>query len=209
VVTHEFSDERADKLAAELKKEAVQLLHGEQISEAKLNFECVFLIDDFIGSGTSYLRMENGNWAGKLASFAASLEKGPASRITDPGSLKVFVVSYLITEQANGTLRSRLEQRQPPGSWKVLPVHLLGSNAKLTPESDGAALALCSRYYDPTCETESVKKGGTDARFGFARVGIPLVLSHNTPNNAPFLLWADPAKYRVRGLFPRIERHKQ
>jgi hypothetical protein len=49
--------------------------------------------------------------------------------------------------------------------------------------------------------------GGTDGRLGFAGCALPLVLSHNTPNNAVYLLWG-PEQYEYSGLFPRVVRHK-
>ena len=54
-----------------------------------------------------------------------------------------------------------------------------------------------------------MEKGGTDdSKYGFAACGLPLVLHHNTPNNSIALLWSyEDAEYR--GLFPRIQRHKE
>jgi hypothetical protein len=37
---------------------------------------------------------------------------------------------------------------------------------------------------------------------------LPLVLHHNTPNNSICLLWSYEDT-QVRGLFPRIKRHKE
>jgi hypothetical protein len=49
--------------------------------------------------------------------------------------------------------------------------------------------------------------GGTEnVRLGFANCALPLVLSHNTPNNSVALLWS--YEYlKIRGLFPRVTRH--
>jgi hypothetical protein len=68
---------------------------------------------------------------------------------------------------------------------------------------------LLEQYYDPSIHDEHMKKGGTpDSRYGFADCGLPLVLSHNTPNNSVSLLWS-PEDQKVRGLFPRVQRHKE
>ena len=45
-------------------------------------------------------------------------------------------------------------------------------------------------------------------RLGFADGRLPLVLSHNTPNNSIYLIWAEDG-HKVLGLFPRVSRHKR
>jgi hypothetical protein len=66
---------------------------------------------------------------------------------------------------------------------------------------------LIETYYDDSIEDEHTKKGGSDLKYGFAKSGLPLVVSHNTPNNSIALLWAQTEK--VRALFPRVTRHKK
>ena len=60
--------------------------------------------------------------------------------------------------------------------------------------------ALLHKYYDKSVEDEH--KGAVV--HGFAEVGLPLVLSHNTPNNSVYLLW----EKKTDPLFPRFERHQ-
>ena len=106
----------------------------------------------------------------------------------------------------------------------VLPDLFLGKNVKcelkivqpfsdkvpLHEAEDSSFLALVDRdtYYDPKVKTKHMNVGRGDGRRGFDDCGLPLVLSHNTPNNSIFLLWADPDVYKVIGLFPRMERHR-
>jgi hypothetical protein len=67
--------------------------------------------------------------------------------------------------------------------------------------------ALANAYGDPTLR--DAHKG--DATLGFRDSRLPLVLSHNTPNNSIALLWADtserPGSKHRYALFTRYERH--
>ncbi|HWG46501.1 MAG TPA: hypothetical protein VN688_27310, partial [Gemmataceae bacterium] len=65
------------------------------------------------------------------------------------------------------------------------------------------------KYYDHSIFDPHIEKGGApDARYGYADCGLPVVLHHNTPNNAIALLWSYDDR-AVRGLFPRVQRHKE
>ena len=66
--------------------------------------------------------------------------------------------------------------------------------------------ALIESHYDDANESTSTELGGTNLKYGFAGGALPLVLSHNTPNNAIGLLWAEGSN--MRPLFPRVTRHK-
>lgn len=55
--------------------------------------------------------------------------------------------------------------------------------------------------------TTAHESWGYRRRLGFAGCALPVVLSHNTPNNAVYLLWG-PEQYTYPGLFPRVVRHK-
>jgi hypothetical protein len=72
-------------------------------------------------------------------------------------------------------------------------------------------LKLVDTYYDDSIETKHMKLGGEDARLGFGKCALPLVLEHNTPNNSLALLWADTdgenGKHSMRPLFRRRQRH--
>ncbi len=55
---------------------------------------------------------------------------------------------------------------------------------------------IIEKYYDAGNETDSTRLGGTDLKYGFAWCGLPVVLSHNAPNNSLGLLWAEGSKMR-------------
>ncbi len=83
----------------------------------------------------------------------------------------------------------------------------LDDDARLTHSDDGPMDEtdqqfdkLLHQNYD--CSVEDEHKG--KVLHGFFECGLPLVLSHNTPNNSVYLLWETK---KTRALFPRFERH--
>lgn len=97
--------------------------------------------------------------------------------------------------------------KNEPINWSLEVVYKLEEKAEVVEGTDSDFLKLAEVYYDPKAETRSTRVGGTDVKRGFNACSLPLVVYHNTPNNSLFLLWADPEKYKWRGLFPRVERH--
>ena len=90
-------------------------------------------------------------------------------------------------------------------------VQVLPKEMRLTANDATDIVGLIQQpdYYDPEIQDESFNKGGaTDARFGYAACGLPVVLHHNTPNNSIALLMSYE-NLRFRGLFPRIQRHRE
>jgi hypothetical protein len=79
-----------------------------------------------------------------------------------------------------------------------------------------AFIQLTQKYYDSKLQTEHTSVGGVQhLGLGYGGCALPLVLDHNTPNNAVALLWAEteggdrggvqaPA---MRPLFRRRQRH--
>lgn len=50
----------------------------------------------------------------------------------------------------------------------------------------------------------------TEAKLGFGGLGLPIIMEHNTPNNAVSLLWAESdgtQGHPMRPLFRRRQRH--
>jgi hypothetical protein len=77
-------------------------------------------------------------------------------------------------------------------------------------------IALTNTYYDPKIETKHTGVGGvTHLGLGYGGCALPLVLDHNTPNNAIALLWAETdggdrnglQVPPMRPLFRRRQRH--
>jgi hypothetical protein len=207
--TYEISHARVPDLKAKLAADLCRLYDRPSVPEEAL-FSTVVLLDDFSGSGISYLRRnEAGQIDGKIGRFISHITNAddPASRLIRLDRLQVVVLLYLATTRALSYLESILEEILSPLhiSWKTSAVHVLHEDVCLAAGRPSPIGPLLDRYYDPGVEDEHSKKGGTDLRYGFAGCGLPLVLTHNTPNNSLCLLWAQSTK--VRALFPRVSRH--
>jgi hypothetical protein len=206
--SYDVTKRRASALRKELEKDLIKWSATDQ--EAKFRF--VFLLDDFSGSGVSYLRRDEGGAGGKLGKISQAIQQvdeGLGS-IVDQANLTVCLVLYVATLKASEALKRDIGLGLVDSNvnWQLRVVQQLDEDARLYLARDGAFMRLCDEFYDQAVETEHFEKGGkSGARLGFAECAIPLIHSHNTPNNAPFLLWSNQ-DYRIRGLFPRVERHR-
>lgn len=211
--TYEMSPEKGDGMLSELRKDLIPLL-GSSNGANECHFRMVFLLDDFSGSGRSCLRKEekDNTISGKIAKFKEQLMSSKRlGKLINPQDLYVGIVLYIATEHAREHLNPLLKElfSQLPGiTYGVHVVNLLENDVSLDDERDRDFLALANCYYDSNVDDEHTGKGGTDMKRGFAGCALPLVLSHNTPNNSMFLLWANPDDFIIRGLFPRISRHR-
>jgi hypothetical protein len=206
--TYEVSPERVEELLKKLSTDLARFL-GHDPSEEHRKFRTIVLLDDFSGSGFSYLgRGTMGSFDGKIGRFHRNLTR-EASHLVDIKRTEILVVLYMATDQARLRLETLSREVWKPMGIKhsIIIVHPLSSSICLH-EDDGNAMAkLIETYYDSSVENEHTKKGGTDLKYGFAHCGLPLVLSHNTPNNSLSLLWAE--SQTIRPLFPRVNRHKK
>lgn len=211
--TYEMSPEKGEGMLSELRKELTSLL-GSGNGADKQRFRMVFLLDDFSGSGRSCLRKDdNGSSvAGKISKFKDQLlSTERLGKLVDTNDLYVGIVLYIATKHAIEHLKPLLAELFTPFPKVKCDVHvvnLLEEPVSLDDARDGGFLALADAYYDSRVEDEHTRKGGTDVKRGFAGCALPLVLSHNTPNNSMFLLWANPDDSKIRGLFPRVSRHR-
>jgi hypothetical protein len=208
--SQELTEERSIDLRKELTKDLTTLL-GRAPSDEEAVFRSVVLLDDFSASGMSYVRKkEDGSSVGKVGKFLESLHRSsaPLSQLFTAKSLEVILVLYMATETAERVLRQGLsEMCQPYGhDPHLVIVQKFPESQRVTrgtlPEFD----ALIDGYYDTANESSSTALGGTDLKYGFAGGALPLVLSHNTPNNSVGLLWAEGPN--MKPLFPRVTRHK-
>jgi hypothetical protein len=146
-----------------------------------------------------------------VAEFHRSLtaSDGPTARLVDIKRVEIMVVLYMATDQARLYLETCSRDVWGPlgVAHSVMVIHPLNGSMCLRPNDGNPMGALIEAYYDPDIEDQHTKIGGADVKYGFARCGLPLVLSHNTPNNALSLLWADTKK--MRALFPRVSRHRK
>jgi hypothetical protein len=208
--SHEVTPERSMDLRAELIRDLTKLL-GRAPSNEEAVFRSVVLLDDFSASGVSYIRKkDDGSSAGKVGKFLASLNdsSGPLSQLFTTKPLEVILVLYMATETAERVVSQGLVELCQPYRHEpnLVVVQRFPESQRVTrgtlPEFD----AVIDAHYDGDNETTSTALGGTDLKYGFAGGALPLVLSHNTPNNSVGLLWAEGPN--MRPLFPRVTRHK-
>lgn len=167
----------------------------------------IFLIDDFSGSGVSYLRLKEGDWNGKISKAVNILYKSGILKETDNNSNpQINLILYLITEQAREALKTNIEMFTRTKSGLVINVAQMQvvHCAELTNDE----LKLFEKYYSDKMreeiETTHFKLGKHDRPYlGFDECGLSLVIYHNTPNNTLPILWAGE-----KPLFKRVTRHR-
>jgi hypothetical protein len=188
----------------------------EDVKDQKAVFSTVFMIDDFVATGTTMLRKEKDTWKGKLPKFWDET-KQITERLFKPG-WALFVHHYIGTNRARNDLNSKLRQAaadRGSDSWFAKIEFTFGivlpPTLPVDDERHGAFLKLTEKYYDKAIESKHTDLGGKDVRLGFGGCALPLILEHNTPNNSIALLWADtPAidsQPGMRPLFRRRQRH--
>lgn len=217
------NEEKWQKLRADL---AADL--GVAVDDPTATFRCVYLIDDFVASGTTFIRQDGGRWKGKLAVFHDTIREMRDSHFAS--DLTVCVHHYIANHRAVTVLQERQRdalEELGAARWfsnvefsfgTVLPSDLPIDVSPLAEARDFAELT--QRYFDPddpSTRNKHIEKGGTSAALGFAACALPLVLEHNTPNNSVALLWADTLgndgangelpRHAMRPLFRRRQRH--
>ena len=208
VTAPRLNDEKLDELLEDLRKD---------VNDPQARFAFVFLIDDFVGSGTTLLRKkENGSWTGKLFRFWDDNKDRFEKYFEDDWSLCVH--HYLATQRAKTNIDEKsgeITAERGSDKWFANVQFSYGAelpdDLPLSKDTHAAFLQLTDRYYDSAMLTKSIALGGTDGRTGFAGCALPLVLEHNTPNNSIALLWADTPgdnnQHAMRPLFRRRQRH--
>lgn len=209
---YDISDEKAASMHKKLKKALEQQLTREP-TEDECKFHTLCLLDDFTASGTSYIRLEDGQWDGKIPKILQKLceDNGALSKIFAKDDIEVVVCIYVAAHQAIKHIESDLKTFNfPKGRVRLKVVHALPPEARLrSPDDDKIiALAMDDRYFDKVVDDEHADVGGTSMRFGYADCRLPLILPHNAPNNSLYLLWGE-YEQTFTGLFPRVRRHKR
>lgn len=207
--THELPRERGDELLKKLSSHLSEIDAGVA-TEAK--FRSIVLLDDFSASGSSYYAIkDDGTRGGKVAQFLSALtsQESALHQICDPGGIEIIILIYMATEQAVEHLRNALKE---PVSGvtrcHVETIQTVPAKIKLGRGGPEEFTKLIEKYYDPSVFDIHMQKGkAKDAKYGYADCGLPVVLHHNTPNNSVAILWFYE-HCMVRGLFPRVQRHR-
>jgi len=185
-------------------KDLLKELRKDQGSKA--TFEEVYLIDDFVASGTTLLRYdeEDKSWKGKLVKFRGTLEE--ATRALDgetviANNARIHIHHYVASAYAESMIESRVRKMRasaPNTEWLDRVTfsfgYILPADLPLTKDSPEPFRTLVEKYYDPSLENRHSAVSGVDSMmFGYKECGLPVVFEHNTPNNSLPLLWAETA----------------
>lgn len=218
----EISDEKWADVLDSLRKD---------LGDKHARFKFAFLLDDFIGTGSTLIRLDKGKWKGRLVRFWLALPEGDKQRTSGdeiasggvPADDTVFEPNFVIqvhhyistAEAQQKVLHREKDIRTGRGKdWFPSVAFTFGTilpgDIKITPENATDLRPLIEKHYNGRLENDSTRVGGTDdIKFGYGYCGLPLVLEHNTPNNSLPLIWADlpDGIPEMRPLFRRRQRH--
>jgi len=193
----------------------LEKLRGE-LKDQDATFQNVYLLDDFVATGTTLLRKEEGIWEGKLQRFWDDTREVMDSHFQTEWNLHVH--HYVSTHKASQDIDARNSEASREKTSKQWFKNIVFSFGTVLPEAlpanserDAEFLKLVNKYYDPAIQTKHTDLGGKDVRLGFGGSALPVIIEHNTPNNSIALLWADTngaqGVHAMRPLFRRRQRH--
>ena len=198
----------------------------KDLNDPNARFRLVYLVDDFAGTGTSFLRFdkETTKWKGKLIRFKDSVERANDSlegdKLFEDGWV-LCVHHYVASSLAAEAIREHLARLAGSGDFPEDWAHATDLSYGMVlphdlPIDKGGKrhddfIELTRTYYDPIIRTRHTDVGGvTHLGLGYGGCALPLVLEHNTPNNSVALLWAETdgvSAPAMRPLFRRRQRH--
>lgn len=216
VLTNYYPD--TDKLV-DMKKELLSDSLLKELYESDRKFNSLYLIDDFTASGTSFIRKDIDQYKGKLTKI---IDKFFNSKVNETSrelllpNVDIHIIFCLATQCAishienllSEFIKSRgLEERI---SFDVRCVQIIPNRVADEIKNDTTLVDIIKKekYINKkNVGTKSYKVGhGEQEFFGYGDGALPLVLSHNTPNNSILVLWQDDDD-NYPSLFPRINRH--
>lgn len=202
--------------------EKIKDLQGELVSSCdEKKFSSIFLIDDFTASGTSYARFEEEKAKGKILKllnkiYADQEENDRIQSLVEKENLSIHIIFYIATDIAIENIRSAIEKYIKAKAINIYftidVIQLISKKIKENVLNDIGFISLIKQdsYFDKSIEDKHFLKGlkNGESHLGFAECALPLVLFHNTPNNSIPLIWFSEDN-KIKGLFPRITRHKE
>lgn len=194
-------------------------------------FRSIYLIDDFTASGKSFIRYEEDdhNFHGKIKKIIDELckdnkeakdgqpEELNLSYLLDPADtcIHLDILFCVATEKAVAKIEQGLNDYLSTHTfkkevmYKIHAVQVLENkiSEEIKDDEDLNKVLEKEEYLDKDAVmSKSYRKGKHNKPYmGFDECALPIVLSHNTPNNSLPILWQDSELFR--GLFPRINRH--
>jgi len=185
-------------------------------------FNSIYLIDDFTGSGLSYVRYEDNKHTGKLIKFlklvynVESNSSGISALpdLFDINNIDLHVLFYIARSNSLEYIRKELGEWQKETGlnfqFTVDAIQQIGENYKSEVTLNTALVDLSRKHIKKSIIDRHYEKGKHEQYYlGFDECSLPLVLHHNTPNNSLPILWWYPEDEDFRGLFPRVTRHRE
>lgn len=201
-------------------------------------FRNIFLIDDFTASGKSFVRYDDNTkkFKGKLAKIIDQLCAENIERTDEEitaGEKEELHLSYLLdanqpeihidilfcmaTEKAIMNIRNGLDDFLQKSGYNKIKYHIHvvqkldeSLSKEITEDPELMKVLEKPQYIHQNLKDDTAYKVGsiTKPYLGFDECALPVVLSHNTPNNSLPILWQDTDNdQEFKGLFPRISRH--
>jgi RNA binding exosome subunit len=218
VVATQVDSEKWDDMLSSLR---------EDLNDPEALFAMVFLIDDFMGTGTSFLRFDDAKnkWKGKLMRFGDSIkaahekQRGIGPFVTDA---HICVHHYIASYKAATGIQAIMNdaKNKIPCMMKFFREikftfgMILPEDMPVDKENNVNAdfIPLTKKYYDPVLRNKHTDVGRVDhLGLGYGGCALPLVLEHNTPNDSIALLWAETdgggGAHAMKPLFRRRQRH--
>lgn len=200
----------------------------EDLKDPTAKFAVVYLIDDFMGTGSSLLRKDSAKneWKGKLRRFWNSIQDA-SGQLQDglpfQENWQLHVHHYIGTHrvsQSIGATNAQAQSELGVEKWfRTVDFSfgtILSDSVPITAAHDSDFVALTEKYYDTRIQNHHTAVGGVEhLGLGYGGCALPLVIEHNTPNNAVALLWAETEaeleatreERPMRALFRRRSRH--
>jgi hypothetical protein len=116
------ASELGEEKASDMKGALAEALAKENFSAAFGKFNLIWLIDDFSGSGNTYIRFEDGKFKGKLKKVYEQLL---SSELVDSVHYEVFLLLYVATGQAIDHIEYWADQFTSEMGYKPLQVRVL------------------------------------------------------------------------------------
>ena len=201
-------------------------------------FRNIFLIDDFTASGKSFVRYDDNakKFKGKLAKIIDQLcaeNKERTDEEITAGEKEELHLSYLLdanqpefhivilfciaTKKAVRNIRNGLDDFLLKRGYDKIKYHIHvvqelddSLSKEITEDPELMKVLEKPQYLHQNLKDDTAYKVGsvTKPYLGFDECALPVVLSHNTPNNSLPILWQDTDNdQEFKGLFPRISRH--
>lgn len=203
-------DKTYDMLSALAKDETMQ-------GKVSPKFETLYLVDDFTASGTSFLRKESDNYKGKICKVLEEFNNEEShfkQLFNQEGLIPIRLLFCIATEYAvvyiKNEIQTYLKEKNLTERFdiQVEAIQIIKQDISKEIETNLELRQIAEKYFYDSNEvmTGSYLKGKHDYPYlGYNEGALPIVLSHNTPNNSLPILWQYTTN--MKGLFPRVNRH--